>query len=192
MISWPLDSGPVPGHSLFTGCLIEGLTHHLGQAGSRVTTRSELGLYLQRRVESYPNSRQTPDFGAFDFDDRGEMVIPLAGEQSEDPTQKDLKPPDWSGVPQDLPGGDTAPHARASGVPERADRGRHRRVVRPGVDRLAQGRRCGHPVRYAPAFHIRQPGRPARHVLFYRIGATGTVEIVRLLYDAMDFDQHLP
>jgi hypothetical protein len=103
-----LDSGPVPGHSLFTGCLIEGLTYHLGQAGSRVTTGSELGLYLQRRVESYPSSRQTPDFGAFDFDDRGEMVIPLAGEQSEDPTQKDLKPPDWSGVPQDLPGGDTA------------------------------------------------------------------------------------
>jgi toxin ParE1/3/4 len=42
------------------------------------------------------------------------------------------------------------------------------------------------------AFHIRQPGRPARHVLFYRIGATGTVEIVRFLYDAMDFDRHLP
>lgn len=42
------------------------------------------------------------------------------------------------------------------------------------------------------AFHIGQPGRPARHVLFYRIGATGTVEIVRFLYDAMAFDRHLP
>lgn len=42
------------------------------------------------------------------------------------------------------------------------------------------------------AFHIRQPGRPARHVLFYRIGATGTVEVVRFLYDAMDVDRYLP
>jgi toxin ParE1/3/4 len=42
------------------------------------------------------------------------------------------------------------------------------------------------------AFHIRQPGRPARHVLFYRIGTTGIVEVIRLLYDAMDFDQHVP
>jgi formylglycine-generating enzyme required for sulfatase activity len=72
-----LDSGPVYGHSLFTGCLIEGLTHGLGRGGSRVTTGSELGLYVQRRVETYPKSRQTPDFGTFAFDDRGEMVIPL-------------------------------------------------------------------------------------------------------------------
>ena len=42
------------------------------------------------------------------------------------------------------------------------------------------------------AYHISQRGRPARHVLFYRIGTTGTVEIVRLLHDAMDFEQHLP
>jgi toxin ParE1/3/4 len=42
------------------------------------------------------------------------------------------------------------------------------------------------------AFHIRQPGRPARHVLFYRIGATGTVEVIRFLYDAMDFERYLP
>jgi formylglycine-generating enzyme required for sulfatase activity len=72
-----LDSGPVYGHSLFTGCLIEGLTHGIRGGGSRVTTGSELGLYVQRRVEAYPDSRQTPDFGTFAFDDRGEMVIPL-------------------------------------------------------------------------------------------------------------------
>jgi len=121
-----LDSGPVHGHSLFTGCLIEGLTHDLGRAGSRVTTGSELGLYLQRRVESYPNSRQTPDFGAFDFDARGEMVISLGDEQWEDPTRKDFKPPDWSGsyhradheaAPQALPGGNTAPDTDAADPP---------------------------------------------------------------------------
>lgn len=73
-----LDSGPVYGHSLFTGCLIEGLTNGIGRDNSRVVTGSELALYVQRRVQTYPNSRQTPDFGTFAFDDRGEMAIPLA------------------------------------------------------------------------------------------------------------------
>lgn len=41
------------------------------------------------------------------------------------------------------------------------------------------------------AYPIRQPGRPARHILFYRIARTGTVEIVRFLHEAMDFDEHL-
>jgi toxin ParE1/3/4 len=42
------------------------------------------------------------------------------------------------------------------------------------------------------ALHIGQRGRPARHILFYRTNATGTVEVVRLLHDAMDFMRHLP
>ncbi len=75
-----LDSGPVPGHSLFTGCLIEGFTQgRLGHARG-VATGTEVGLYLQQRVESYPESHQTPDFGSFEHDDRGEMVIPLLTE----------------------------------------------------------------------------------------------------------------
>jgi formylglycine-generating enzyme required for sulfatase activity len=48
-----------------------------------MTTGSELGQYLQRRVRTYPESRQTPDFGTFAFDDRGELVIPLATEPLE-------------------------------------------------------------------------------------------------------------
>lgn len=70
------DGGPVYGHSLFTGCLIEGLSHGI-RPGSKVTTGSELGVYLQQRVDSYPECRQTPDFGTFALDERGEMVIPL-------------------------------------------------------------------------------------------------------------------
>jgi hypothetical protein len=72
-----LDGGPCPGHSLFTGCLIEALTNaRRGDDG--IMTGSELGLYLQRRVQSYPHSQQqTPDFGTFAFDERGELVIPL-------------------------------------------------------------------------------------------------------------------
>lgn len=72
-----LDSGPVYGHSLFTGCLIEALTDGLPRNGRRMTTGSELGLYLQHRVQTYPGSSQTPDFGTFAFDERGEMPIPL-------------------------------------------------------------------------------------------------------------------
>jgi hypothetical protein len=55
-----------------------------------VTTGSELGLYVQRRVETYPGSRQTPDFGTFAFDDRGEMVIPLATRPLE--SSSDVRP----------------------------------------------------------------------------------------------------
>lgn len=71
------DSGPVPGHSLFTSCLIEALTHGVHPGGGGVITGSELALYLQRRVASYPDARQTPDFGTFLFDDRGEMTFPI-------------------------------------------------------------------------------------------------------------------
>jgi hypothetical protein len=72
-----LDSGPIHGHSLFTGCLIEGLRGGLIRDSEGLTTGSQIGLYVQRRVRSYPNSRQTPDFGTFDFDDRGEIVFSL-------------------------------------------------------------------------------------------------------------------
>jgi len=73
-----LDNGPIDGHSLFTGCLIEGLRNDL----LPMTTGSGLGVYLQGRVATYPGSQQTPDFGAFVLDDRGEIVINLSGSQN--------------------------------------------------------------------------------------------------------------
>lgn len=42
------------------------------------------------------------------------------------------------------------------------------------------------------AYHIAQPGRRARHMLLYRLDTDGTVEVVRFLHDAMDFERHLP
>ncbi|HWO22040.1 MAG TPA: caspase family protein [Kofleriaceae bacterium] len=74
-----LDSGPIPGHSLFTGCVVEALTGGLAKAGKRVATGSELWQYVRERVTSYPGSRQTPDYGALELDDRGELVMPLPG-----------------------------------------------------------------------------------------------------------------
>ncbi len=74
-----MDGGPVPGHSLFTGCLIEALTGGVVAAtGKSTVTGSQIGFYVQRRVIEYPNSTQTPDFGALELDDRGELVVRLA------------------------------------------------------------------------------------------------------------------
>jgi hypothetical protein len=79
-----LDSGPAPGHSLFTGCLIEALTGGVRPVGMRagrpVIVGSEIGRYVRHRVQTYegrPGWRQTPDHGTFDFDERGEMLIPV-------------------------------------------------------------------------------------------------------------------
>ncbi len=73
------DGGPVPNHSLFTGLLIQGL--EWGKAdiyGDGIVTSSQLGLYIQRAVGAASDSKQTPDFGSFYLDDRGELVLPLS------------------------------------------------------------------------------------------------------------------
>jgi hypothetical protein len=70
------DDGPIPGHSLFTGCLIEGLPRAFGEPGNAITG-SELGVRLQRRVSEFSQHTQTPDVGSFGFDNRGELVIPI-------------------------------------------------------------------------------------------------------------------
>lgn len=76
-----LDNGPVSGHSLFTGTLVEALAHGKADEDNKgFVTSSEMALYIQRKVASWSNSQQTPDFGSFDFDDRGELVISLLGE----------------------------------------------------------------------------------------------------------------
>lgn len=56
------------------------------------------------------------------------------------------------------------------------DVGKVREDIRPGL--------LAHP--------IRQVGRPARHIVFYRRREPGVVEVIRVLHDAMDFDEHLP
>ncbi len=73
-----LDSGPMPQHSLFTGTLIEGLNWGAADLDRNgLVTSYELGLYLQQRVGQASDSKQTPDFGSFGLDDRGELVISL-------------------------------------------------------------------------------------------------------------------
>jgi hypothetical protein len=72
------DSGPLAGHSLFTGLMMQGLM--TGQADSfrqGFITSTQLGAYTQHAVGMQEGSRQTPLFGSFDLDGGGELLIPL-------------------------------------------------------------------------------------------------------------------
>jgi hypothetical protein len=90
-----MDVGPVLGHSLFTGCLIEGLGGGIARYFGRTTvTGTEIAHYVQRRVCEYPDSHQTPDFGALELDDRGELIVSLAAA-----TQRGVPPPPRSVAP---------------------------------------------------------------------------------------------
>lgn len=79
--------GPILGHSLFSGILIDGLS--CGKADldrNGLITSSELGLFLQQEVQRTAmesrHIKQTPDFGSFHrTHDRGEMIIALNKEK---------------------------------------------------------------------------------------------------------------
>ncbi len=76
-----LDSGPVAGHSLFTGSMIQGLTEAKADLDNDgLVTTSELGLYLQQSVNHASDGTQTPDFGTFQLDQRGEMILELGSD----------------------------------------------------------------------------------------------------------------
>ena len=72
------DSGSLPGHSLFTGLMMQGLMN--GEADSfhqGFITSTQLGAYTQHKVAAQEGSKQTPLFGGFDLDGGGELLIPL-------------------------------------------------------------------------------------------------------------------
>lgn len=71
-----MDGGPFPGHSLFTGCLIEALTLGVRQ-GSDYATGLNIGAYIKDRVMSYPGAKQTPDIGVLALHDHGDLVVTL-------------------------------------------------------------------------------------------------------------------
>jgi len=94
-----MDGGPYSGHSLFTGCLIEALSGGLAEGGRRIATGRELGQYLQKRVRSYPPSTQTPDFGTFELDDRGDIVVPTLPEPPTGAPEPEQRAVEASAVP---------------------------------------------------------------------------------------------
>ena len=72
------DTGPLAGHSLFTGLMMQGLTTGSADSfGQGFITATQLGAYTQHEVGVHEGSRQTPLFGGFDLDDGGELIIPL-------------------------------------------------------------------------------------------------------------------
>jgi len=72
------DSGPLSGHSLFTGLMMQGLmTGKADSFGQGFITSTQLGAYTQHEVGVHEGSRQTPLFGGFDLDAGGELIIPL-------------------------------------------------------------------------------------------------------------------
>jgi uncharacterized caspase-like protein len=78
------------GTSLFTGWLIEGLRRAARGAQDSsndadpdengLITASEIHTFVSGVVGAASESRQTPDFGAFSYDDRGELVLVLEGD----------------------------------------------------------------------------------------------------------------
>jgi uncharacterized protein len=72
------DSGPLAGHSLFTGLMMQGLlTGRADSFGQGFITSTQLGAYTQHEVGVQEGSKQTPLFGGFDLDGGGELIIPL-------------------------------------------------------------------------------------------------------------------
>ncbi|HEU4734730.1 MAG TPA: caspase family protein, partial [Kofleriaceae bacterium] len=97
------DGGPVAGHSLFTGCLIEALRGGVArQTGDRFITASEIWVHVQRRVATYPLSVQTPDFGALELHDHGDLIVVLPETEPPPPPEDSTMAPHRQTGPHDI------------------------------------------------------------------------------------------
>lgn len=166
-----LDGGPVHGHSLFTGCLIEALGS-IGSNGDSFVTGTELAVHVQRRVMTYPQSQQTPDVGAFELDDRGELVLEGTRRGGRVPTgvsgaDGHRRHPRRAGDTTDLIGG-AEPESRSD--PRRSRRGAQGADVRPAPEPVT-------PVRWSiPALQRQHEQRDrGEPVLTLAAGSSQTV-----------------
>ena len=81
-----MDGGPFPGHSVFTGYLIEALREGSRfWQGSAAVSMNEIAEHVRRRVREYSRGRQMPDAGHLEFDDSGELLISLRQPRAELP-----------------------------------------------------------------------------------------------------------
>lgn len=103
-----MDGGPIAGHSVFTGYLIEAL--HRGsrawQEASAVGAR-DIADYVRRRVQEFSGFTQVPDTGVLELHDSGELFLSLGqprasstpqrtaprGAQAARPQRADVRPP---------------------------------------------------------------------------------------------------
>jgi len=73
------NGGPVPGHSLFAGCLLEAVRGGMfARTGEPETTGFALAAYVQDKVRAHARERQNPDFGTLEGDNRGDLFLPLS------------------------------------------------------------------------------------------------------------------
>jgi very-short-patch-repair endonuclease len=73
-----MDGGPVAGHSVFTGCLIEALRGGTGMRHeSSAVGVNEIAEYVRRRVREHSQSQQVPGLGVLELDDSGELLLSL-------------------------------------------------------------------------------------------------------------------
>jgi len=71
----------------------------------------------------------------------------------------------------------------------------YRDLIAAALKAIAADPSCGKYRGIGPGIlghHIQQPGRAARHIVFYRVNSASVVQVVRFLHDSMDFDRHLP
>ena len=72
----------------------------------------------------------------------------------------------------------------------------YRELIRDALNAIGDDPDCGKlRVEARPgvlSYHIKQRGRNARHVIFYRVAPGGIVEVIRFLHDSMDFERQLP
>jgi very-short-patch-repair endonuclease len=74
-----MDSGPVTGHSVFTGFLIEALRGRSGlpPRASSIVGINEIAVDVSRRVREHSCARQVPELGCLEFHDQGELMLTL-------------------------------------------------------------------------------------------------------------------
>ena len=70
--------GNAGGHSLFTECLIDGLTGAIAtRTNSTHITGTTIWSHIQTSFQGFTGVRQVPNYGAFDHHDDGDFAIPL-------------------------------------------------------------------------------------------------------------------
>jgi hypothetical protein len=72
-----LDGGPIAGHSVFSGYLIEALRGGALLQDSSVATVGAVADYVHHGVLRHSRSRQAPRLGFLEFDDSGELYLSL-------------------------------------------------------------------------------------------------------------------
>ena len=145
-----MDGGPIAGHSVFTGYLIEALRGGAGASPrtSPVVGVNEIAEHVRRRVQDHSDYRQVPGLGLLEFDDCGELLLPRKPPHA---ATKPRRP--GSGATHDArahraprnprPPVTVHPRSDAAGLPDRTEGWTLEPMVAAALDRQGEERRRG-------------------------------------------------